>query len=304
MAVAAEVSVRSLPSPPRAASHRPPADPRPRPKLHDPRIHLAITTFTIITIGMVWLDFRLSIPQVAVALLACGVIEIARTYRTRAVLAWPASALQTATSTALILRVTGMRGRTTGGRSTVGTTSPGSPSPGVLTKYCIRYQGRHVFNPSNIALVRGVRGVRRRADRAARLLVGPVRVGDARRLSRDRRRRHHAVPPARAARDGARVLRHVRRRCRRAGGARPVDHHAVVADADRAASHYWWVLVTLAGDVDLPVLHDHRSRARRPPDAGAGSSSAPRSARRRRCCWRHGRPSSAPRSACSAGCSS
>ena len=38
------------------------------PSIRDPRIHLSITILTIITIGMVWLDFRLSIPQVAVAL--------------------------------------------------------------------------------------------------------------------------------------------------------------------------------------------------------------------------------------------
>ena len=78
------------------------------PKLADPRIHLAAITFSIIAIGMVWLDFRLSVPQVAVALLAVGALDVVRTYRSQAVLAWPASALQTATSTALILRLTGM----------------------------------------------------------------------------------------------------------------------------------------------------------------------------------------------------
>jgi hypothetical protein len=122
------------------------------PKLRDPRIHLAITTFAIITIGMVWLDFRLSIPQVAVALLACGVLDVARTYRTQAVLAWPASALQTATSTAVILRVTGMQAHDwwsfDGWYYFAGVATAG-----VLTKYYIRYQGRHVFNPSNVALV-------------------------------------------------------------------------------------------------------------------------------------------------------
>ena len=122
------------------------------PKLRDPRIHLAVTTFTIITIGMVWLDFRLSIPQVAAALLACGGLDVLRTYRMQGVLAWPASALQTATSTALILRVTGMQAHDWwsfqgwyyfAGIATVG----------VLSKYYIRYQGSHVFNPSNVALV-------------------------------------------------------------------------------------------------------------------------------------------------------
>jgi hypothetical protein len=122
------------------------------PKLRDPRIHLAVTTFTIITIGMVWLDFRLSIPQVAIALLACGALDVVHTYRTQAVLAWPASALQTATSTALILRITGMQARDwwsfDGWYYFAGVATAG-----VLTKYYIRYQGRHVFNPSNVALV-------------------------------------------------------------------------------------------------------------------------------------------------------
>ena len=122
------------------------------PKLRDPRIHLAITTFTIITIGMVWLDFRLSIPQVAVALLACGLLDVVRTYRTQAVLAWPASALQTATSTALILRVTGMQAHDWWSFDGWYYFA-GIATAGVLTKYYIRYQGRHIFNPSNVALV-------------------------------------------------------------------------------------------------------------------------------------------------------
>ena len=122
------------------------------PKLRDPRIHLAITTFTIITIGMAWLDFRLSIPQIAAALVPVFVIDVVRTYRSQAVLAWPASALQTATSTALILRITGMQPHDWW--SFAGWYYfAGIAVVGVLTKYYIRYQGRHVFNPSNIALV-------------------------------------------------------------------------------------------------------------------------------------------------------
>ena len=99
MAVTVDPEARSLPAPTGRSIRLGGRDvPVILPKLRDPRIHLAITTFTIITIGMVWLDFRLSIPQVAVALLACGLLDVVRTYRTQAVLAWPASALQTATS--------------------------------------------------------------------------------------------------------------------------------------------------------------------------------------------------------------
>ena len=133
------------------------------PKVRDPRIHLAATTFSIITIGMLWLDFRLSIPQIAAALLPVFVIDVARTYRSQGVLAWPASALQTATSTALILRITGMQPHDWW--SFAGWYYfAGIAVAGVLTKYFIRYQGRHVFNPSNIALV------------AAFLILGAVRI--------------------------------------------------------------------------------------------------------------------------------
>jgi len=133
------------------------------PRIRDPRIHLAITILSILTIGMVWLDFRLSIPQIAVAMLACGVIEVVRTYRASGTLVWPASALQTATSTALILRITGMQAHDWWSFDGWYYFA-GIAVAGVLTKYYIRYQGRHIFNPSNVALV------------AAFLLFGAERI--------------------------------------------------------------------------------------------------------------------------------
>ena len=133
------------------------------PRIRDPRIHLAITILSILTIGMVWLDFRLSIPQLAVAVLTCAVIEVARTYRASGTLVWPASAMQTATSTALILRITAMQAHDWW--SFEGWYYfAGIAVAGVLTKYYIRYQGRHIFNPSNVALV------------AAFLLFGAERI--------------------------------------------------------------------------------------------------------------------------------
>jgi len=153
MAVTVDPEARSFPAPAGRSIRLGGRDvPVILPKLRDPRIHLAVTTFTIITIGMVWLDFRLSIPQIAAALLPVFAIDVLRTYRSQAVLAWPASALQTATSTALILRITGMHAHDwwsfTGWYYFAGIAVAG-----VLTKYYIRYQGRHVFNPSNVALV-------------------------------------------------------------------------------------------------------------------------------------------------------
>ena len=181
---------------------------------------------------MVWLDFRLSIPQVAVAMLACGVIEVARTYRVSGTLAWPASALQTATSTALILRVTGMEAHDWW--SFEGWYYfAGIAVAGVLTKYYIRYQGRHIFNPSNVALVAAF--VVLGADRIEPLDFwwGPFGWAMLAALRGDHRRRHHAVPPTWAARDGAAFYATFAVGVGGARGARPVDHDAVVADADR-----------------------------------------------------------------------
>ncbi len=122
------------------------------PSIRDPRIHLSITILTIITIGMVWLEFRLSIPQIAVALVACGLLELVHAYRADGMLVWPASAFQTATSTAILLRVTGSESHDwwsfEGWYYFVGVATAG-----VLTKYFIRYRGHHIFNPSNVALV-------------------------------------------------------------------------------------------------------------------------------------------------------
>ena len=122
------------------------------PSIRDPRIHLSVTILTIITIGMAWLDFKLSIPHVLVSLAACGALELAHVYRTKGIIAWPASAFQTATSTALLLRITGFEAGDwwsfEGWYYFAGVSVAG-----VLTKYYLRYQGRHIFNPSNIALV-------------------------------------------------------------------------------------------------------------------------------------------------------
>ena len=196
MAVTVDADARSVVAPqPRTVRFRGRDVPVILPKLRDPRIHLAITTFTIITIGMVWLDFRLSIPQVAVALLACGLLDVVRTYRT------PSRA--------------GVAGERAPDRDQHGLDPPrhrhAGPRLVVVRRLVLLRRRRHgrgahqVLHPLPGAarlqpLQRGARGgvpgVRRRPHRTARLLVGPVRVGDARRLPRHRRRRRHALPTA------------------------------------------------------------------------------------------------------------
>ncbi len=122
------------------------------PSIRDPRIHLSLTILTIITIGTVWLGFQLSIPQIVVTIVACGVTEAAYLCRRTGRLVWPASAFQTATSTVLLFRVIGTEER---GYSTFHGVAlfVAVALAGLATKYFVRFRGGHVFNPSNVALV-------------------------------------------------------------------------------------------------------------------------------------------------------
>jgi hypothetical protein len=123
------------------------------PSIHDPRIHLSSVLVTIFVLGIGWLGFRLSIPQIVLTMLTCATIELALVYRQTSVLFWPASAMQTATSTALLLRVIGTEnGDLWSFHGWYIFVAVGAF--GLLTKYTIRYPGHgHVFNPSNIGLI-------------------------------------------------------------------------------------------------------------------------------------------------------
>ena len=122
------------------------------PSIHDPRIHLSIVILTILFIGIGWLGFRVSLAQIVVTLATCAAIEVATTYWRTSMLVWPASALQTGTSTALLFRVIGTENGdhwTLRGWYLFAAVG----ALGLLTKYVIRFRSGHVFNPSNIALV-------------------------------------------------------------------------------------------------------------------------------------------------------
>ena len=133
------------------------------PNLRDPRLHVAAVIITVHVLGQVGLGFRVSVPQILAAILACFIIEVALTFRSSRAFVWPASAMLTGSGVALILRVVG--------------TPPNEPwstyawqwfaviaGLSLLTKYAIRYRGTHIFNPSNIGLV------------VAFLVLGPSRV--------------------------------------------------------------------------------------------------------------------------------
>ena len=78
------------------------------PSIRDPRLHLALIIVSVIAIGTLLLDFRLSIPQIVVTVLVCAVVELVHRFVTTGMLVWPASGMQTATSTVLVLRVVGV----------------------------------------------------------------------------------------------------------------------------------------------------------------------------------------------------
>lgn len=122
------------------------------PSIRDPRIHLSSVIITILVLGITWLGFQVSIAQILVTMATCAVIEVAVTVWRTKMLVWPASALQTGTSTSLLLRVVG-----TGNGDYWSLRGwyvfAGVAALGLLTKYSVRFRTGHVFNPSNVALV-------------------------------------------------------------------------------------------------------------------------------------------------------
>ena len=156
-------SMPPVPSPSRSIVVRGRVVPVQGPRLRDPRLHLALIIVSVITIGVGLLEFRLSIPHIVVTVAVCALVELAYRFLTTGALVWPASGMQTATSTVLVLRIVGVEHGdwwTFAGLHVM----VGVAVLGLVTKYVVRTRDGHVFNPSNVALV------------AAFLLLGAERI--------------------------------------------------------------------------------------------------------------------------------
>src|SRR4029453_1079919 len=118
----------------------------------DPGLHLAAVIVSLQVLGQVAFEFELSIAQILIALLTCAVLELGIPFARQKVISWPARAMLTGNGVAFVLRVPGtehgdwwsMRGWWI---------FAGTAAVGLLSKYVVRFRGRHVFNPSNIGLV-------------------------------------------------------------------------------------------------------------------------------------------------------
>src|SRR6202158_1902516 len=128
------------------------ADPVILPSLRDAGRHVAVVLLTPQVLGEAVLGFRLSIAQILACLAAGALIEFVVAFFKDKAIMWPASGLLTGNSTAFILRVPGtLHGQwwsTHGIEIFIGVVAIGMAS-----KYLIRWHGRHIFNPSNVALV-------------------------------------------------------------------------------------------------------------------------------------------------------
>lgn len=122
------------------------------PKLRDPRLKLSAIVLSLTLLGQTILNFKVSFAQILLSILLCAVIEVTVAAWREGVIIWPASAIQTGVSVTFILRAAGTPHA-----------DPWSLNGiqffvlavvlSLLSKYLIRIDGRHVFNPSNFGIV-------------------------------------------------------------------------------------------------------------------------------------------------------
>src|SRR5579864_7755259 len=122
------------------------------PSLRDPRLHVAVVLLTLQALGQTVLDFRLSVAQIIVCLVAGALIEFTVGFFKDKVIMWPASGLLTGNSTAIILRVPGTVHGDWWSLNGIWIFL-GVVAIAMASKYLILWCGRHVFNPSNLGLV-------------------------------------------------------------------------------------------------------------------------------------------------------
>ncbi len=122
------------------------------PSLRDSRLHVAFVVVTLHLLGQLVLDFGVSVPQILAAILSCAVVDMVVVFHQSRNIVWPASAMLTGSGVALILRdATTEAGEHWTFRNTWLFAAVALLS--LASKYLIRRNGSHVFNPSNLGLV-------------------------------------------------------------------------------------------------------------------------------------------------------
>lgn len=122
------------------------------PGLGDPRFKVSAVIMTLQVLGQTVLGFKVSIAQIAITIAVCAVVDLLVTLARDRMLVWPASGILTGSSIAFILRATGTEhGDWWSLQGIQFFVLAGIVS--LLSKYLIRLEGRHLFNPSNVGLV-------------------------------------------------------------------------------------------------------------------------------------------------------
>ncbi|HXV71697.1 MAG TPA: hypothetical protein VEB69_09875 [Acidimicrobiia bacterium] len=122
------------------------------PNRRDARLHTASVILSIHTIGILFLGFEVSVPQIVSAIATAALIDATLTYSRSGSLVWPASGMLTGSGVALIMRyVSTNAGEYWSWAGWYWFSAVAGIS--VLTKYLIKWRGSHVFNPSNVGLV-------------------------------------------------------------------------------------------------------------------------------------------------------
>ncbi|MFN0028361.1 MAG: hypothetical protein ACKV2O_14450 [Acidimicrobiales bacterium] len=122
------------------------------PRLGDPRLAQSAVLLSVQALGQSVLGFPLSVPQILISLATCALMELSMTFLRYRLIMWPASALLTGNGVALLLRHPGTgpdQPWATGGLGLFA----GVAALAMVTKYLIRWRGRHLFNPSNAGLL-------------------------------------------------------------------------------------------------------------------------------------------------------
>ncbi len=133
------------------------------PRRGDPRLKLSAVIMTLHVLGQTVLDFKVSIAQILVSILAGALIEATVTYRRQHQLVWPASGILTGSGVAFILRASGTDHGDWWSLIGIGFFVV-AVALSLAFKHLVRPGGRHLFNPSNVGLV------------WALLVIGPSQV--------------------------------------------------------------------------------------------------------------------------------